>query len=181
MCNATNIFIVFAALMVLGVVGCGPSYQSTYPSYEAIVAQYVPDGKYQGERLDAALAPDCDYRNCGCPRIWYDNHWVYYCHGCWVYWYHGYWYHYPYFYVHYRDGGYYAYTGSVKHITQGGISSQKSGRPVHYGAPPSDSSGSVRYTKSRSKSRSSSSRKSSSSSRSSSSSSSRSSTNKKKR
>ena len=179
--NALNIFIVFVALMALGVAGCVQSYQSTYPSYEVIVAQYVPDGEYQGERLDAALAPDCDYRNCDCPRMWYDDHWVYYCHGCWVYWYHGYWYHYPYFYVYYRDGGYYAYTGSVKHITQGGNASQGSNPSVHYGAPPSNSSGSVRYTKSRSTSDSPSSSRSSSSSRSKSSSSSSSSRKKNKR
>jgi hypothetical protein len=119
------------------IASCGPSYQGSYPSYEAVISQYVPAGVYEGVRLDdAAYYPAGSY--CNCPRVWYDGRWVYYYHGRWIYWYHDCWYYYPVFYVYYWGGIPYVYTGPVKSIHQAGSSSGGAGAAaVHHAYPPS--------------------------------------------
>jgi hypothetical protein len=104
------------AASAIAIVACG-GYSERYPSYEAIVAQYLPPGPYAGTPLDASNAPDCAYPECPCPRLWYDAHWVYYCDGRWVYWLDDGWYWYPVFYVSYMDGVAYVIDGPVRHIT----------------------------------------------------------------
>jgi hypothetical protein len=94
---------------------CGAPAEPRYPSYEAIVAQYVPIDSYRGVPLDDQAAyPATPY--CNCPRIWYHDHWVYYYHDQWIYWHHGYWYHYPIFYVYYWEGLPYVYAGPHRSI-----------------------------------------------------------------
>jgi hypothetical protein len=92
----------FAAFLT-ATVACGPARQGAYPSYDAVVSQYVPAGSYQGEPLADGM-PRPEGSSCDCPRIWYDGHWVYYYESHWLYWHYGYWYYYPYFYVYYWDG-----------------------------------------------------------------------------
>jgi hypothetical protein len=107
---------VIVAVFTASAAACG-GVPERYPSYDAIVAQYVPPGPYAGEPLDAGSAPDCVYPSCPCPRLWYDAHWVYYCDGRWVYWHHDCWYWYPVFYVSYAGGVPYVVDGPVRHIT----------------------------------------------------------------
>jgi len=99
-----------AAALAAATAACGPSRQGGYPSYEAVISQYVPPGGYAGQPLGDGL-PRPDGSTCDCPRLWYGGHWVYYYHGHWIYWHRGYWYYYPYFYVY--------YWGGVPHVYQG--------------------------------------------------------------
>ena len=125
--------LLFAA--AVSIASCGPSYQGSYPSYEAVIAQYVPAGTYQGVVLeDAAHYPPGPY--CDCPRVWYDGHWVYYYHGRWIYWYHDCWYYYPVFYVYYWGGIPYVYGGPAKSIHQVKQSSGGGGSQIHHAYPP---------------------------------------------
>ena len=116
---------------------CGPSYQPSYPSYEAVVSQYVPQDKYVGVRIDdpsqQPAGPDC-----ACPRVWYDDHWTYYYHGHWIYWHHDCWYYYPTFYVYYRHGlpYVYTYTGPVQSITKGPAIGGNAPGQAHNASPP---------------------------------------------
>jgi hypothetical protein len=108
-----------AALLAALLAGCGPSRQGGYPSYDAVVSQYVPAGPYRGEILADGL-PRPDGPDCACPRVRYDDDWVYYYHGRWIYWRHGYWYTYPHFYVYYWGGLPYVYSGPHYGIRQDG-------------------------------------------------------------
>jgi len=107
---------IIVAALAACTAACGGTTER-YPSYEAIVAQYVPSGPYAGEPLDAGSAPDCVYPSCTCPRLFYDAHWVYYCDGRWVYWHQDCWYWYPVFYVYYVGGVAYVVDGPIRHIT----------------------------------------------------------------
>jgi hypothetical protein len=136
-----RIELVIVAAFAACTAACG-GYGERYPSYEAIVAQYVPSGPYAGEPLDAGSAPDCVYPSCPCPRLWYDAHWVYYCDGRWVYWHSDCWYWYPVFYVSYVGGVAYVVDGPFRHITDhplagppGGGGSPWSANPFSPDAP----------------------------------------------
>ena len=121
------------------IAACGPSYQGSYPSYEAAISQYVPAGVYQGVRLDdAAHYPPGAY--CDCPRVWYDGHWVYYYRGRWIYWYHDCWYYYPVFYVYYWGGIPYVYVGPAKSIHQAESSGGGDASTPHHAYPPASPS-----------------------------------------
>ena len=113
---------VAAAAVTLGLASCGPPPEPRYPSYDAIVSQYVPLDRYEGVLLeDQSAYPSSPH--CHCARVWYHDHWVYYYHGHWIYWHHGYWYHYPVFYVYYFDGLPYVYAGphrSIVKVADGG-------------------------------------------------------------
>jgi hypothetical protein len=128
-----------AAIAICALVACGPSYQGSYPSYEAVIAQYVPPGMYQGERLEGVSGPAGSY--CDCPRVWYSGRWVYYYHGRWIYWYSDCWYWYPVFYVYYWHGAPYVYVGPTKSIHKASGSTDASGSAVHHAAPPSSAHG----------------------------------------
>jgi len=124
-----------AVAAAAAIASCGPSYQGSYPSYEAVISQYAPVGAYEGVRLDdAAHYPPGPY--CDCPRVWYDGHWVYYYHGRWIYWYHDCWWHYPVFYVYYWGGVPYVYVGPAKTIHQVDKSTAAGGSPIHHAYPP---------------------------------------------
>jgi hypothetical protein len=126
------------AVLALAAWGCGPSRVGTYPSYDRIVAQYLPAGKYAGAPIENWPTPDG--RACDCPRLWYDGHWVYYYHGRWIYWHDDLWWYYPYFLVYYYNGVPYVYTAhgprySIEKSSGGGSSSEAA---VHRASPPLD-------------------------------------------
>lgn len=126
---------VAAMTTCLAIAACGPSYQGSYPSYEAVISKYAPQGTYTGVKLDdPAYYPAGHY--CDCPRIWYDGHWVYYYHGRWIYWYHSCWYYYPVFYVYYWGGVPYVYVGPTKSIQKVSPSSAGGAPAVHHATPP---------------------------------------------
>lgn len=107
-----------SSLVIAGALGCAPAAISGYPSYEETVAKYAPPGRYAATPLGAAsglrVPADCD-----CPRVWYDDHWVYYWDGHWVYWDQGIWYRYPVFYVYYHEDLLHVYDGRTRGITKG--------------------------------------------------------------
>jgi len=116
------------------IASCGPSYQGSYPSYEAVISQYVPPGTYRGVVLeDAAHYPPGPY--CDCPRVWYDDHWVYYYHGRWIYWHHDCWYWYPVFYVYYWGGLPYVYVGPARSIHQADSPGGSGAGQIHHAYP----------------------------------------------
>lgn len=128
-----------SAVVLLAASGCGPARQGSYPSYDAVVSQYVPAGPYGGEPLaDGLPRPEGD--TCDCPRVWYEDRWVYYFEGHWIYWHHGYWYTYPHFYVYYWGGTPYVYSGPHTGVRKAG--SGGSGTPPPPPALGSQSSGS---------------------------------------
>jgi hypothetical protein len=128
------------AAVLAAAAGCGPARQGGYPSYDAVVSQYVPAGPYQGEPLADGL-PRPEGGSCDCPRVWYDDHWVYYYEGRWLYWHHGYWYTYPYFYVYYWGGLPYVYSGPHYGIRHAGGSGGNPPPPPALGSQSSGSSG----------------------------------------
>lgn len=112
------IIITCFVLLAGHIISCGPANLTRYPSYDQVISKYAPTDRYKGVQVDESVSrtpPD----ECDCPRIWYQNHWVYYYDGYWFYRYHDFWYYYPVFYVHYVDGVPRAYRGSTRSIRKG--------------------------------------------------------------
>ena len=106
-------------IMLAGLVtSCGPSLSSRYPSYKQVVSKYAPAGDYQSIKAETAAHHTPD-EECDCPRIWYQDRWVYYFEGHWFYRHHGFWYTYPVFYVHYIDGAPHVYRRDTRSIRKG--------------------------------------------------------------
>lgn len=106
-----------AILTIFCTTACGPS-QNHYPSYKQTAAKYAPKEKFEGVRIDDPEAFPRS-RCCNCPRIWYNDHWVYYYHDRWFYWEHDHWHYYPRFHFYYYHEFPYIYSGPERSITKG--------------------------------------------------------------
>lgn len=105
---STAIAIALPATLLLG---CGPAHPR-YPSYEAVLASGSPRD-YSAEPLGDA--PACA-GECRCPRVRYDDRWVYHCDGRWVYYDRGLWWTYPHLYIYYVQGIPTVYRGPTRNI-----------------------------------------------------------------
>jgi len=117
--NATLTIVFFIAFSI-SVTSCVQQSISTYPTYETVIAQYIPISKKYQTTANNPPPPYCSSNHCRCPRFWYQEHWVYDCDGYLLYRYNNYWYQYPYLYGHY-PGQAAIYQGPTKHITKGPI------------------------------------------------------------